>query len=231
MLGAVENKVKSVKLLAFKLAATFSHLGIFAVFAASAAAHNNQEKVGGYSPVQWAYGAASSFSTEEAQLSELGNIGPAGISEMEMLRVEAERLFVEQKAQERVSKLRHTLDRKLLRPKVGDLVYFWRRWLGVKGKASISGKFRGPARISVMDPVVQWNQTTELEDTAHKVIWIIHGSQFLRCHPAQLRHASPRISRGVQKWHDSHYARKFGRFAEGNTSRRVRGHQHESATE
>ena len=105
---------------------------------------------GGYSPVQWAFGAQGA---SEADVSALDATGPEGIARTELQRLEAEKTYLDLRAREKLSKLRHTLSKPLQDFTPGDLVMFFRKWLGSK-KASLEGRWRGPGRIALCEPPV-----------------------------------------------------------------------------
>ena len=194
-LGAVERMIQTIKTVAAKMLVDFPTATLWQCVLSAVAAHNNQCRTSGYSPCQWAFCAASA----ERQDGPIGRLTAEGCSLTELMRVEAEKSYLEAKARERISKAFNTVQRRLHKPVPGKLVYFWRKWLGTRGKADVHGKWRGPARIVMVEPRLDYatlNEHAERDDPneppAVTVVWVIHGTRLLRCHPAQLRDASPR---------------------------------------
>ena len=105
--------------------------------------------------------------------------------------MEAEKFYIEHHAMEQLTKLNHTIARAYLDPQVSDIIIFWRHWLGQAGKASLSGAWRGPARVAVIEPPVRFREESRGPDgRAGRIVWVIHGAMLRRCHPTQLRRAS-----------------------------------------
>ena len=118
---------------------------------------------------------------------------PESIARSELQRIEAERTYIDLRARERVSELANTLGRGRYIPKVGDVVMFWPRWLGVRGQASVEGRWGGPGRVALVEPSVDFRGQGLAEHTlAGTIVWIIHGTTLIRCHPVHVRKASSR---------------------------------------
>ena len=110
MLGAVEGLLKPLKETAVRLMTSSPNLSIFTAACLACAAHNQQERVGGYSPAQWAYGA---YSQDDPNVSGSDPTGPGGLARAEMHRVEAERIYIDKRARQVMTKLNHTISRAL----------------------------------------------------------------------------------------------------------------------
>ena len=88
MLGSVEGLIKTVKITAERVVLSGKEMAIWDAITLACAAHSNLERVGGYAPVQWAYGSHGT-ATEDVSLSA-GTDGE-GLANAELLRLEAER--------------------------------------------------------------------------------------------------------------------------------------------
>ncbi len=115
-----------------------------------------------------------------------------GPAKTELNRLEAEKIYLDVRAREALTKLRHTLAKPLQNFEPGMLVMFFRKLLGSK-KASLEGRWRGPGRVALIEPPVHF-RADEPRDHGRSgiVVWVIHGSTMLRCHPIQLRRPSER---------------------------------------
>ena len=128
-LGSGERHIQTIKTVARKLLSKYPNAPLKDLMAAAAAAHNQQERVSGYSPVQWAFGAAGSGPRNDA----VGRLTERGFADTELYRITAEQLHVQVKADQRISRALNTINRPLLKLKRGQLVHFWRKRLGAPG--------------------------------------------------------------------------------------------------
>ena len=78
----------------------------------------------------------------------MDNATPTGLARSELNRVEAEKTYLEVNAGEQSTNIRHILTRPMTFFQVGDMVMFWRKWLGTK-KGDIEGRWRGPGRYEM----------------------------------------------------------------------------------
>ena len=109
----------------------------------------------------------------------------------------AERVYLEEQSRSIATRLRHSMLQKLPMLKVGDWVMYFRR--GKKGgdvNEVKRGSWLGPARVLAMEPKVNLHRERNddppsIEDD-YSVIWVVHGTRLIRCHPTQIRSSSQR---------------------------------------
>ena len=129
MLGSIEGLIETLKLTGQRLLTTIPELTLYAAACLAVAAHNVQERVGGYSPVQWAFGARG---TAEADIPMLDDASPEGLARTELHRIEAEKTYIGIHAGEKASKLKHALRRPLTNFTIGDVGMFFRKWARIR---------------------------------------------------------------------------------------------------
>ena len=190
MLGSVEGLVKTSKQTVKRMIAANPGISLFSTVCLAVAAHNQQERVGGYSPAQWAYGARGG---DEITIAMSDPSQPSGIARAELNRLEASRQYLEAHAAEKISRLNNTFARNFMDAKIGDIVMYWRKWHGTRGKMAMTGAWRGPARVVLVEPPVNFaDPGPQSGGRSGRAVWVLHGVTLLRCHPSQLRGASAR---------------------------------------
>ena len=143
--------------------------------------------------MQWAFGSAGAGHA----FFEAGRLDGRGLVELEAYRVQAEKVYLEEQAKDVISKVRHTVAKRLFDCTPGRWVMYFRRAKG-RGAGEQShgqklGSWLGPARILMTEPVQDWSQQSEeLISQKISVVWVSHGNRLLRCHPSQLRNCSER---------------------------------------
>ena len=170
------------------------------------AAHNTLDRVGGFSPSQWAYGR---METLDGRFFEGGNDIPIACSEgvpgNEMqknlnLRVKAEELYRKTQATMRISRALNSKPRKQQMFLPGDLVYY-RRYKAPAQPASHQGldqtaklnlaRWFGPARVLAMESRSEQGSDYDIRRPGH-IVWVVAAGRLKRCSPHQLRHCSER---------------------------------------
>lgn len=170
------------------------------------AAHNCMDRIGGFAPVQWAYGR---FPTLDNRLfdggRELPVLSSQGTPDTSMraslvLRTKAEELYRKSQAAQRISRALNSKPRRQERFLPGDLVYYKRYktpaqalshpGLGSTGKPTLS-RWYGPARVLATE--TRTSETAKhLAYRPGHIIWIVAAGRLKRCSQHQLRHCSER---------------------------------------
>ena len=125
----LENLIKLIKSVARRMALDDETLSLSTCVALAVAAHNNQHRAGGYSPVQWAFGSAGAGHA----FFEAGRLDGRGLVELEAYRVQAEKVYLEEQAKDVISKVRHTVAKRLFDCTPGRWVMYFRQ---AKGKGA-----------------------------------------------------------------------------------------------
>ncbi|CAK9112566.1 unnamed protein product, partial [Durusdinium trenchii] len=175
----------------------------------SCQAHNQLEKIEGYSPFQWAFGRQP---TVTGRFHENGYDDPywtsvrvPGSSMMKnlSLRILAQQSFLQQQSRELISRASNAKTRRKTTFLPGDLVYFKR----IKPPAQPQSHLRlahklwrwyGPDRVLASETRTD---AKGFERRPSSIIWIVSHGRLKRCSPEQLRHASERerlIAEGMQ---------------------------------
>ena len=120
--------IKQIKRTARRISLDEPGLVLGDCLALACAAHNNQYKASGYTPVQWAYGT----NHQGYQFAEeAGRLDGEGLAHTELHRLLAERVYLEDQSRSIAARLRHSMRQKLAKLKVCDWVMYFRR--GKKG--------------------------------------------------------------------------------------------------
>ena len=163
-------------------------------------AHNEFEKVNGYSPYQWAFGRQPTLSGrlhEKAYDDPFWTSSAVVGSEMAVnlkLRHRAQTAFLKAQSMEQISRAMNAKTRRLQQFLPGDLVYFKR----VKPPAQPAAAVRMPHKLwQWYGPGRVLATETRTDAMGHErkpshVIWIVTHGRLKRCAPEQLRHASER---------------------------------------
>ncbi|CAK0842079.1 unnamed protein product, partial [Prorocentrum cordatum] len=185
----LEILIRQVKKTARRISLDEPTLSLAGCASLACAAHNNQHKASGYTPVQWAHGTnhqGSQFA------EEAGRLDGDGLAHTELHRLLAERVYLEEQARSVVTRLRHFMRQKLLSIKIGDWIMYFRRGKNTGAR----GSWFGPARVLAIEPKVNLQRERAYESASIEdeisVVWIVHGTRLIRCHPTQLRSSSQR---------------------------------------
>ncbi|CAE7365335.1 GIP [Symbiodinium natans] len=158
-------------------------------------AHNNSDKVLGYSPTQWAYGYDPNRDHDFEDPLEANKDcmpGPKVFQDMVKMRERAEQINREERARESYTRLVNSAPRPLIDYRIGDFVCVWRS-ATLKARKRDSEynpepRFIGPGRIVLIEPAI-------LEGRKEGVIWVLYGTTLYRCATEQLRPAtSPEVT-------------------------------------
>ena len=180
----LENLIRVIKRLARKLADYHPSLTLASCVSLACFSHNNGFKTGGYSPVQWAFGADNEghgFTTTMP-------------SEIETFRMSAMNRYVQEQAKDAICRAQHTTRKENVNLEPGTWVMYFRRskvTRGAIGAPSKSGLCLGPARVIMTEAIQQCGGSVH-STTGQIVVWLSHGNKLIRCHPTQLRRCSER---------------------------------------
>ena len=147
--------------------------------------HNNGFKSGGYSPVQWVFGAdneAHGFTTTMP-------------SEIETFRMSAMNRYLQEQAKDVISRAQHTIRKENVTLELGTWVMYFRGGKvtrGAIGAPSKSGLWLGPARVIMTEAIQQLSGSVLSTKGQKGVFWPSHGTKLIRCHPTHLRRCSER---------------------------------------
>ncbi|CAK0810363.1 unnamed protein product, partial [Prorocentrum cordatum] len=185
----LEILIRQIKKTARRISLDEPTLSLADCVSLACAAHNNQHKASGYTPVQWAYGT----NHQGYQFAEeAGRLDGDGLAHTELHRLLAERVYLEEQARSVATRLRHSMRQKLLSIKIGDWIMYFRRGKNTGAR----GSWLGPARVLAIEPKVNLqreraDESASIEDEI-SVVWIVHGTRLIGCNPTQLRSSSQR---------------------------------------
>eukprot|EP00439_Symbiodinium_sp_Y106_P059604 s171_g8.t1 len=168
--GAVETAVKAIKKTMRRLRNESSELSPRLCGHLAASAHNQNDGVKGFSPVQWAFGSNPATWNKAADPLEVNrNQGerPAEFWRLQRWRAKAEEIHRQELARETFARLHNAAPRPVVDFQPGDC---WARFIG-------------PGLVALLEPPV-------LPDSRVSVIWVLVGTSLWRCAPEQLRMAS-----------------------------------------
>ncbi|CAK0886214.1 unnamed protein product [Prorocentrum cordatum] len=159
----LEILIRQIKKTARRISLDEPTLSLADCVSLACAVHNNQHKASGYTPVQWAHGT-----------------NHQGYQ------------FAEEQARSVATRLRHSMRQKLLSIEIGDWIMYFCRGKNTGAR----GSWPGPARVLAIEPKVNLqreraDESASIEDEI-SVVWIVHGTRLIRCHPTQLRSSSQR---------------------------------------
>ena len=181
----LENLIRVIKRLARKSADDIPGLTLASCVSLACFSHNNGFKTGGYSPVQWAFGAdkeGHSFTTTMP-------------SETKTFRMSAMNRYLQEQAGDAISRAQHTTRKENVDLEPGTWVMYSRRGKVTRraiGAPSKSGPRLGLARVIMTEAVQQWSGSVHSTTGQIGVVWVSHGNKLIRCYPAQLRRCSQR---------------------------------------
>ena len=153
------------------------------IVALSVSAKNEVHNIRGYSPNQWAFGQNSdrTFSYLETydHLPSMSSDHPTFQENLEKM-AKAREIFITVDSARRIFRAAEHKARKNQNYEIGMLVYYYRKGKGRGGKPR--GQWYGPARVTMVEKTTD----DELGRTG-SIVWIVHGTQILRCAPEQLQ--------------------------------------------
>ncbi len=207
-IGVVERSIQAIKATTRQLLQG-SDLQPWPAILQACQAHNEMEKVEGFSPFQWAFGRQPSL---PGRFHENGFDDPwftsSGVPGSNMagnlaLRVKAQQTFLKHQAYEQISRAGNAKTRRLQVFLPGDLVYFKRvkppaQPLAMNRMPQRLWQWYGPARVLASETRTDAHG---MERKPSHVVWIVTHGRLKRCAPEQLRHASAReqaIAEGSQ---------------------------------
>ena len=159
-----KNLIRVIKRLARKLANGHPGLTLAPCVSLACFSHNNGFKTGGYSPVQWAFGAdkeGHGFTTTMP-------------SEIETFRMSAMN-----SAKDALSRAQHTTRKDKVHLESGTTVMYFRRGKvtrGAIGAPSMSGLWLGPARDIMTEAIQQWGGSVHSTTGHIGVVCLSHCS-------------------------------------------------------
>ena len=156
----------------------------------AAYAQNHTDKIHGYTPIQWAYGAQPNFWPDLLDPAEVNKdqiFGHQTYADLQQNRDMAQQICIEERARNTMSRLLNASSRPALKFEVGDHVCIWRTaTLKSRKKTDVYNpepRYIGPGRVIMLEPpVFSSNRTT--------VVWVLLGTTVYRCAPEQLRLAT-----------------------------------------
>ena len=186
--GTIESLIRVIKQTMRLLREEHPEIDPQTIAHLATAAHNHQYAVGGYTPVQWAYGYDPNKMTNEVEPHEFNAHlpqAPFQFWQAQKLRHEAEELWKVEAAKEAWTRLKNAAPRHNREYHIGEWVCVWRTaiWRSRKGSTNPEPRFVGPGRVALIEPAV-------IAENRPMVIWVLMGTQVWRCAPEQLRRAS-----------------------------------------
>ena len=196
-LGVVENVIKTIKEIMDGLALEFGdQVSGRECLARAVGAHNEQDMVRGFSPLQHVLGRAPDVDGQlwdnAADYNQLPTVDAEKVDEefgaSHEKRRKAESLMTDAIYKRRLERAERARNRRLLIYEPGQLVHYFRRGKGKKNKPGWRGQFFGPARVLAMETVKE----ADGQLRPGKSVWLTHGGRLKRAAPEQLRPASDR---------------------------------------
>ena len=186
--GSIEGMIRVIKETMRRIRNDRPEVEPKTVAALAVNAHNCQDKVAGFSPVQWAYGYDPSPSASDLGPMEFNSHqphAPFSFWETQRLRSEAEEMWRKVQAQEAWTRLTNAAPRQPREFQLGEWVCIWRRaiWRTRKNSINPEPRFVGPGRVVLIEPAV-------FAENKGMVYWVLMGTQVWRCAPEQMRRAS-----------------------------------------
>ena len=123
MNSVLERTIQTLKRTAYRIAKERSDLTLLECLRLAAAGHNTRENVKGYSPNQWAFGAASGQMDEVAVLWDKPEMT---LAKLEETRVIAEKAWQEERVADRISRAMNSRRKPQNNYQVGRWVEYWR---------------------------------------------------------------------------------------------------------
>ena len=198
-IGVVERMVRTIKSTVKQLLQSGEFEPWQAILHACQA-HNEMERVEGYSPYQWAFGRQPTLT---GRFHDRGYDDPFWTSSMVAgsnmaanlkLRVKAQTTFLKLQSQEHVTRAMNSKTRRQQVFLPGDMVYFKRIKPPAQPMAAARmphklWRWYGPGRVLATE--TRSDAMSRERKPAH-IVWIVTHGRLKRCSPEQLRHASER---------------------------------------
>ena len=182
-----ENTIGIIKDTMTKIALHRPDLTVQEVLAGAVLAHNELERVRGFSPAQWAMGRQPNWNLD---LHDVGNDYPEPTMARKLqVMDEARQAWLQAKNTARLNRAARARKRHQDTYRPGDEVDFWRRGKGRGTRPHVKGMFHGGAVVLATSTEID----SETGDRSpRKVVWIIHAGNILKCAPEQLKYSSER---------------------------------------
>ena len=153
------------------------------IVALSVSAKNEVRNIRGYSPNQWSFGQNSdrTFSYLETynHLPSISSEHPTFQENLEKM-AKAREIFIRVDSAKRIFRAAEHKARKNQNYEIGILVCYYRKGKGRAGKPR--GQWYGPAIVTMVEKA-----TDDERGHTGSIVWIVHGTQILRCAPEQLQ--------------------------------------------
>ena len=166
----LENLIRVIKRLARKLADDHPGLTLASCVSLACLSHNNGFKTGGYSPVQWAFGADN----ERNGLKTMP-------SEIETFWMSAMNRYLQQHSKDAISRAQHTTRQgktSIWNLEPGSCAFAGSKVTrGAIGAPSKSGLWLGPARVIMTEDVQQWRWIGAFHDRTNRCCLVIARKQ------------------------------------------------------
>ena len=150
----LENLIRDIKRWARKLADDHPSLTLASCVSLACFSHNNGFKTGGYSPVQWAFGADNE---EQGFTTTMP-------SEIETFRMSAMNRYLQEQAKDAISRAQHTIRKENVNLEPGTWVMYFRRGKVTRGAIGAPSK----SGLSVHSTTGQIG-----------VVWLSHGNKLI----------------------------------------------------
>ena len=198
-IGLAERAIQTIKNTVRQLVQGSEFSGWLAIIQACRA-HNELEKVEGFSPYQWAFGRQPTMSGRMHPSDHdvpywTSSAAPGSNMAINLkLRVQAQQIFLRKQAEEHVTRAANSKTRKSLIFNPGDLVYFKRVKPPAQPQAAARmhhkiWRWYGPGRVLASETR---SDSKGLRRKPAHIIWVVSHGRLKRCAPDQLRHASER---------------------------------------
>ena len=188
--GVAEALIGTMKRTMRRIRNADTSLSPVSVGVLAAYAQNHTDKIHGYTPIQWAYGAQPNFWPDLLDPAEINKdqiFGHQTFADLQQNRDMAQQVCIEERARNTMSRLLNASSRPALKFEVGDHVCIWRTaTLKSRKKTDVYNpepRYVGPGRVIMLEPpVFPSNRIT--------VVWVLLGTTVYRCAPEQLRLAT-----------------------------------------
>lgn len=186
--GATESGVKAIKETMKRLRNEQPTLSPKVCSLLAAAAHNQTDKVKGFSPIQWAYGSDPSQwgqPDDPLMVNQKFENNPVDFWQLQRHRERAEEVHRQELAKQKISRLYNAAGKPASAYAVGDWVCVWRKATLKSRKQEMNpeARFIGPGRVALIEP-------SGMKEGHGAVIWVLMGTALWRAAPEQLRAAT-----------------------------------------
>ena len=185
--SVTENTIGIVKDTMTRIVLERPDLKATEVLAAAVLAHNEMERVRGFSPAQWALGRSPNW---DQSFFDSGNEipDPSFLEHLQGMET-AREAWLNARNEERIKRASRSRNRPLAHFRPGDEVDFWRRGKGKGARPHIKGRFHGGAVVLATSTE---NDEEDGSRKPRKVVWITHAGTLIKCAPEHLRYSSER---------------------------------------